>query len=109
MSPWLQLFIAGLCEVAFAVGLKYAEGFTRPVPSLAVAFFAAISLWFLSAALRTIPVGTGYAVWTGIGAVGTVAVGMFLFDEPRSALRLACIGLILAGIVGLRLVGSDGH
>lgn len=109
MNPWLLLLVAGLCEVAFALGLKYAEGFTRLVPSLAVAFFAAISLWFLSAALRSIPVGTGYAVWTGIGAVGTVVVGMLLFDEPRTPLRLACIGLILAGILGLRLASGDGH
>jgi quaternary ammonium compound-resistance protein SugE len=100
---WLLLIIAGLFEIVWAVGLKYAEGFTKPVPSAITLAGMVASVWLLALALRTIPVGTGYAVWTGIGAVGTAICGMVLFDESRSALRLACIVLIIAGIVGLKL------
>jgi quaternary ammonium compound-resistance protein SugE len=100
---WLLLIIAGLFEIVWAVGLKYAEGFTRPIPSAITLSGMVASVWLLALALRTIPVGTGYAVWTGIGAVGTAICGMLLFDESRSALRLACIVLIIAGIVGLKL------
>jgi quaternary ammonium compound-resistance protein SugE len=101
---WGILFVAGLCEIAWAVGLKYTDGFTRAVPTTLVVAAMIASVWLLAIALRTIPVGTGYAVWTGIGAVGTAILGIVLFGEPRDALRLGCILLIVAGIVGLKLV-----
>jgi quaternary ammonium compound-resistance protein SugE len=104
---WGILFVAGLCEIGWAVGLKYTDGFTRTVPTTLVIAAMVASVWLLSIALRTIPVGTGYAVWTGIGAVGTAIVGMFLFNESRDALRIACIVLIVAGIVGLKLVTPE--
>jgi quaternary ammonium compound-resistance protein SugE len=85
------------------MGLKYTEGFTRPWPSVATVTAMAVSLGLLGLAMRTLPLGTAYAVWTGIGAIGTVALGMLLFNEPATVARLACIGLILAGIVGLKL------
>ena len=101
---WILLIIAGIFEMGWAVGLKLSEGLTRLWPSLWTAASMAVSLYLLAVALRTLPLGTAYAVWTGIGAAGTAVVGMVLFDEPRDALRLFCIGLILAGIVGLKLV-----
>lgn len=101
---WIYLGIAGLLECGWAVGLKYTEGFTRLWPSLATVSAMIGSFWLLSRALRTIPVGTGYAVWTGIGAVGTAILGMLLFAEPRDAARLACLALIVAGILGLKWV-----
>ena len=100
---WLYLLVAGLFEVGWAIGLKYTEGFSRLWPSLATIAAMIISLAFLGLALKTLPVGTAYAVWTGIGAVGTAALGIYLFAEPATAARLACIGLIVAGIVGLKL------
>lgn len=101
---WVYLFIAGLLEIGWAIGLKYTEGFTKLVPTIwtAAAFVASIGL--LGIALKTLPVGTAYAVWTGIGAVGTAILGVYLLGEPATAARLACIGLIVAGIVGLKLV-----
>ena len=101
---WIHLVIAGALEIIWAIGLKYTEGFTRLWPSAITIVAMIASVWFLALALRTIPVGTGYAVWTGIGAVGTAILGMALFAEPATAARLACIGLIVAGIVGLKLV-----
>lgn len=101
---WVVLFIAGLLEVGWAVGLKYTEGFTRLWPSVGTISAMAVSFFLLSHALKTIPVGTGYAIWTGIGAVGTVIVGMALLGEPREVGRIVCILLILTGIVGLKLV-----
>jgi quaternary ammonium compound-resistance protein SugE len=101
---WTYLFIAGLLEIVWAIGLKYTEGFTRLVPSAITIAAMVVSLWFLALALRSIPVGTGYAVWTGIGAVGTALLGIVLFAEPATLARLGCIGLIVAGIVGLKLV-----
>jgi quaternary ammonium compound-resistance protein SugE len=101
---WTYLFIAGVLEIVWAVGLKYTEGFTKPVPSVITGVAIVASMVFLALALRTIPVGTGYAVWTGIGAVGTAILGIVLFAEPATAARLVCIGLIVAGIVGLKLV-----
>lgn len=101
---WLYLLIAGLFEVAWAIGLKYTEGFTRPIPSIWTIASMAVSFLFLSLALKTLPVGTAYAVWTGIGAVGVAILGIVLFAEPANALRLGCIGLIVGGIVGLKLV-----
>jgi quaternary ammonium compound-resistance protein SugE len=97
---WLYLFFAGMFEVAWAIGLKYTEGFSRLFPSLFTIAAMALSLALLGLALKTLPVGTAYAVWTGIGAVGTAALGIYLFNA--TALRLACIGLIVAGIGGLR-------
>lgn len=101
---WLYLLLAGLFEIGFAIGLKYTEGFTRLWPSVATAAAAAASLWLLTQALRTIPVGTAYAIWTGIGAVGVATLGMVLFSDSASPARLACIALIIAGVVGLKLV-----
>jgi quaternary ammonium compound-resistance protein SugE len=100
---WLLLAIAGLCEVAWAIGLKYTEGFTRFVPSAATVAAMVVSVVLLGLAMRTLPVGTAYAVWTGIGAVGTVALGLVLFGEPATVARLVCVGLIVAGIVGLKV------
>jgi len=99
---WLYLFFAGLFEVAWAIGLKYTEGFSRLIPSLLTIGAMVLSLALLGLALKNLPVGTAYAVWTGIGAVGTAALGIYLFEEPATALRLGCIGLIVAGIVGLK-------
>ena len=101
---WFYLVLAGLLEIVWAIGLKYTEGFTKLVPSLITAAAMIASVWFLALALRTIPVGTGYAVWTGIGAVGTAILGIVLFAEPATMARLLSIGLIVAGIIGLKLV-----
>lgn len=101
---WVVLFVAGLFEIGWAVGLKYTEGFTRFWPTVFSAVSMVISLGLLGVALRTLPLGTAYAIWTGVGTVGTVLLGIALFGESASALRLACVGLILAGIVGLKLV-----
>lgn len=102
---WFFLFLAGLFEVSWAIGLKYTEGFTRLLPSLFTAASMLISLALLGLALKTLPVGTGYAVWTGVGATGTALLGIWLFGEPATAARLSCIGLIVAGIVGLKFAG----
>jgi quaternary ammonium compound-resistance protein SugE len=104
---WAVLLVAGLCEIAWAVGLKYTNGFTKPLPTALVVAAMVASVWLLAIALRTIPVGTGYAVWTGIGAVGTAIFGMALFNESRDILRILCIVVIVAGIVGLKLVTPD--
>ena len=101
---WVVLVIAGLFEVGWAVGLKYAEGFTRLWPSLGTAVALVLSMGLLGVALRTLPLGTAYAVWTGIGTVGTAILGIALFREPATAARLACIALIVAGIVGLKVL-----
>ena len=101
--PWIYLLLAGIFEIGFAIGLKYTEGFTRLWPSVGTIVAAGISLWLLTQALRTIPVGTAYAVWTGIGAVGVAALGVVLFSESASPARLGCIALIVAGVVGLKL------
>lgn len=100
---WLYLTIAGMLEVVWAIGLKYTEGFTRLTPSLITIVAMVASVWFLALALKTIPVGTGYAIWTGIGAVGTAILGIVLFAEPATAARIGCIALIVAGIFGLKL------
>ena len=100
---WGVLFIAGILEVGWAVGLKYTQGFTKLWPSVGTLGAMAVSFLLLSKALETIPVGTGYAVWTGIGAVGTVIVGMAILGEPRDVGRLVCVLLIIGGIVGLKI------
>jgi quaternary ammonium compound-resistance protein SugE len=101
---WGVLLVAGLCEIGWAVGLKYTEGFSRLWPSVATVVAMVVSLALLGLALKALPLGTAYAVWTGIGAVGTAILGIYLFNEPRDVLRLVCIALIVAGIVGLKLV-----
>lgn len=101
---WSILFVAGLLEVSWAIGLKYTEGFTKLLPSVLTLGAMAGSIILLGLALKTLPIGTAYAVWTGIGAVGTATLGIILFGEPATAFRLASIGLIVAGIVGLKLV-----
>ena len=103
---WLILFLAGLLETVWAVGLKYTEGFSRLWPSVMTLAAMAASVWLLSVAVRTLPLGTAYAVWTGIGAVGTVLVGIALFHEPVTVSRLLSVGLIVAGIIGLKLFSA---
>jgi quaternary ammonium compound-resistance protein SugE len=106
-NAWILLLVAGLFEVVWAVGLKYTDGFTRLLPSAITLTAMALSLMLLARALRTIPVGTGYAVWTGIGAVGTALVGIWLLGEPRAAGRLLAIAAIVGGIVGLKLASPS--
>lgn len=101
---WIYLFAAGLFEIGWAVGMKYTHGFTRLVPTMLTIASMAISLGLLGLALKSLPLGTAYAIWTGIGTIGTVVLGIVLFAEPAEAVRLACIGLIVAGILGLKLV-----
>ncbi|WP_042695623.1 quaternary ammonium compound efflux SMR transporter SugE [Azospirillum sp. B506] len=101
---WVTLFFAGLLEIGWAIGLKYTEGFTRPVPSLLTAAAMLVSILLLGAALKSLPLGTAYAVWTGIGTVGTALLGILLFGEPADALRLLCIAAIVGGVVGLKLL-----
>ena len=102
-SAWLVILASGLLEIAFSVSMKLAESFTRLVPSVVSVAAAILSVWLMSLTLRVIPVGTAYAVWAGIGAAGTAVVGMLLFQEPATLARIACIGLVVAGIVGLQL------
>ena len=104
---WIILFFAGLSEVGWAVGLKYTEGFTRVVPSVFTIACMVVSIVLLGLAQKTLPLGTAYAVWTGIGTIGTALLGIMLFGESAGALRLGCIGLIVAGIVGLKLVSPE--
>lgn len=100
---WIVLFVAGLLEIGWAVGLKYTEGFTRLGPTVATAVALVLSMALLGLAVRTLPLGTAYAVWTGIGTVGTAALGILLFGEAATPARLLCIGLIVTGILGLKL------
>jgi quaternary ammonium compound-resistance protein SugE len=102
MSAWFYLVIAGLLEAAWAIGLKYTEGFTRPVPSVLTAGAIVASFWLLAAAVRTLPIGTAYAVWVGIGATGAVVLGALLFREPLSGARAFFLALLVVAIVGLR-------
>jgi quaternary ammonium compound-resistance protein SugE len=103
---WWLLLLAGLLEVGWAIGLKYTEGFTRPVPSVLTIGAMVASVVLLGMAMKTLPVGTSYAVWVGVGAVGTAILGMVLFGEPATAGRLVSLGLIVAGIVGLKLASG---
>ena len=101
---WVYLVVAGLLEIGWAIGLKYTEGFTRIVPSVLTVGSMVLSVTLLGLALRDMPVGTAYAIWTGIGAVGTAALGIYLFGESADIARLGCIGLIVSGLVGLKMV-----
>ena len=102
-TPWIYLFVAGCLEVVWALGIKYTDGFSKPVPSMITIGAMIASVWLLAIALKSIPVGTGYAVWVGIGAVGAAIGGVILFGESKSLPRIACILLIIAGVVGLKL------
>ncbi|MCM3662849.1 quaternary ammonium compound efflux SMR transporter SugE [Mesobacillus subterraneus] len=104
---WIFLFIAGIFEVVWAIGLKYTEGFTKLYPSMITVIGMAISFYFLSMAVKTLPIGTAYAVWTGIGAAGAVILGMVLFGEPRNLLRLMFVAFILVGIMGLKATSGN--
>lgn len=106
---WTCLIIAGLLEIGWAVGLKYTEGFSKLWPSVATGIAMIASFALLSYALKTIPIGTGYAVWTGIGAAGTAIIGMMYLGEPREMLRVLCIALIIAGVVGLKFASPAAH
>jgi quaternary ammonium compound-resistance protein SugE len=103
---WVWLGIAGLCEVGFTTALKYADGFTKLIPSLIFGVLYIASAWFLAQAVKTLPLGTAYAVWTGIGAVGTALIGIMMFGDPATAQRLFFLGLIVVGIVGLKFVSA---
>jgi quaternary ammonium compound-resistance protein SugE len=105
--PWVILFIAGLLEMVWAVMLKQSEGFTKPVPTVVFFISLLLSMFLLSQALKSLPVGTAYAVWTGIGAAGTAIIGMLLFGESREVLKLISLVMLIAGIIGLRLTSSD--
>ena len=100
---WFFLLVAGLWEIAWAISLKYTEGFSRLLPTIVTVAAMVASIGLLGLALKSLPVGTAYAVWTGIGTVGATALGIYLFNEPATLLRLACIGLILSGIIGLKI------
>ena len=102
-ASWLVLIVAGVLEVCWAIGLKYTEGFTRLWPSILTVCAMAASFGCLSLTLKSLPVGTAYAVWTGIGATGTAALGIYLFNEPATALRLGSLALVIVGLVGLKL------
>ena len=101
---WMVLIIAGFFEMGWAVGLKYSQGFTKPLPSILTVVGMIASFYFLSLALKSFPLGTAYAIWTGIGTVGTVILGVILFKEPIDIIRVLCIGLIVMGIIGLKVV-----
>ncbi len=103
---WIYLFIAGIFEVVWAIGLKYTEGFSRLVPSIITVIGMVISFYFLSIAIKVLPIGTAYAVWTGIGALGTVFLGILLFNEPKDFTRILFLGMILVGIIGLKFTSS---
>lgn len=104
---WIYLFIASIFEIGFAVAMKYTEGFTRLIPSVLTIGIAISSVLILSQALKSLPLGTAYAIWTGIGAVGTTVIGMYLFGEPRDLTRILCILLITTGIVGLKFTAAE--
>ncbi|WP_221568047.1 quaternary ammonium compound efflux SMR transporter SugE [Alkalihalobacillus sp. TS-13] len=104
---WIYLLIAGVFEVVWAIGLKYTEGFSRLVPSIITVIGMIISFYFLSIAIKALPIGTAYAVWTGIGALGTVLLGILLFNEPKDFMRILFLGMILVGIIGLKFTSSS--
>ena len=104
---WVYLVVAGFLEVGWAIGLKYSQGFTRILPSMLTVIGMAASFYFLSLSLKSLPLGNAYAIWTGIGTVGTVVLGIILFKEPISIMRLFCIAFIFIGIIGLKLLSTD--
>jgi quaternary ammonium compound-resistance protein SugE len=106
MKPWIVLLVAAMFEVGWAIGLKYTHGFTRFWPSLATVLMMAVSLYLLALAARVLPIGTAYAVWTGIGAVGTAALGTILFNEPATVGRIACMLMVVGGIAGLKVFSA---
>lgn len=106
-QAWLVLVVAGLLETGWAIGLKYAEGFSRPVPSVLTVVALVASMWLLGMAAKSLPIGTAYAVWVGIGALGAALLGWRLLDEPMSVARVICLGLLLAGIIGLKLTSPS--
>jgi quaternary ammonium compound-resistance protein SugE len=103
---WLYLLLAGLLEIVWAIGLKYTQGFSRPVPSALTGVAVVASLWLLSVAVRGIPIGTAYAIWTGIGVAGAAVLGIVLFDEPLTLARIACLVLLVGALVGLKLTAA---
>lgn len=105
-QAWAWLLVAGLFEIVWALGLKYSDGFSKLLPSIVVVVGAAVSFWLLALAMRVLPAGTAYAVWTGIGAAGTALFGIVLLGESANAMRLVCIGLIVAGVLGLKMAGG---
>jgi len=104
--PWIYLLLAGLFEIGWAIGLKYTEGFSRLWPTVGTVAAMTVSIVLLALAVKTLPIGTAYAVWTGIGAVGAVILGIVLFGDPATPARLLCVALIFAGIIGLKLTGG---
>lgn len=102
-TAWIYLLIAAVLEIAWVIGMRYSEGFTKLVPTVIMLVIMFANIWFLAQALRVIPIGTGYAIWTGIGAVGVAIIGIILFNESASVARIACIGLVVCGIIGLKL------
>ena len=104
---WVYLFIAGLLECAWAIGLKYSDGLTKPLPSVLTLLAVIASLWLLAIAMKTIPIGTAYAIWTGIGTTGVALPGILLLNEPRDLARLICITLIVSGVIGLKLFSTQ--
>ena len=108
-TAWMVLVVAGLMEIVWSIGMKYSEGFTRLGPSIVTFVAAGISFWLLAAAVKVLPIGTAYAAWTGIGAVGAAVLGIILFKEPATVARIVCIVLIVGGTVGLKLVGPDAN
>ena len=108
-TAWVFLIAAGLLEIVWSIGMKYSEGFTKLWPSIITFIAAWFSFWLLAVAVKVLPVGTAYAAWTGIGAVGAAVLGMILFKEPATAARIVCILLIVAGIAGLKILGSDAN
>jgi quaternary ammonium compound-resistance protein SugE len=108
-AAWMVLVVAGLMEIVWSIGMKYSEGFTRLGPSIVTFVAAGISFWLLAAAVKILPIGTAYAAWTGIGAVGAAVLGIILFKEPATVARIVCIVLIVGGTVGLKLLGPDAN
>jgi quaternary ammonium compound-resistance protein SugE len=107
INPWIYLFLAGMMEVGWAVGLKYTEGFTQIVPSIITVIFMILSMYLLSLALKTIAIGTGYAIWTGIGVIGTAIIGMLLLGDSKELGRVICILLVIVGILGLKFFSNN--
>ena len=101
---WFYLLIAGIAEIGWALGMKYTDGFSKPVPTILTLAVMGVSIVFLALAVKQLPLGTAYAVWTGIGTLGTVILGIWLFNEPSDLVRMLCIGLIIVGIIGLKVV-----